>query len=79
MINGQKHAADVQAKRAESMPSKYPSKYRIDLHIDDDASVAQNGNIYGFRVLIVRDQDDEWTVKVKMEIERIKKMLLIKN
>lgn len=77
VINGQRHTADVQANRAESMPSKYPSKYHIDLHIDDDASVAKNGKIYGFRVFIVRDQDDEWTVKVKKEIERIKKMLLI--
>lgn len=74
IVNGARHAAEVQCGRAESMPSKYPSKYRIDLHIDDDVTVAQNGKIYGFNVFIVGSQDDEWTEKVKKEIERIKKM-----
>lgn len=73
IVNGARHAAEVQYGRAESMPSKYPSKYRIDLHIDDDVTVAQNGKIYGFNVFIVGSQDDEWAEKVKMEIERIKK------
>ena len=73
IINGQKHAEEVQAGRAEGMPSKYPSKYRIDLHIDDDVSVAQNGKIYGFNVFIVGSQDDEWTEKIKKKIEIIKK------
>ena len=72
VINGAKHAKDVQAGRAEGMPSKYPSKYRIDLHIDDDISVYQNGKIYGFNVFIVGSQDDEWTQKIIHEIERIK-------
>jgi len=75
IINGEKHAKDVQAGRADGMPSKYPSKYRIDLHIDDDITVAQNGKIYGFNVFIVGKQDDEWTEKIKNEIERIKKKL----
>ena len=39
VINGEQHAKDVQAGRAEGMPSKYPSKYRIGLHVDDDVSV----------------------------------------
>lgn len=73
IINGKKHAEDVQANRAEGMPSKYPSKYRIDLHIDDDVTVAQNGKIYGYNVFIVGSQDDEWTEKIKKEIEKIKK------
>ena len=72
VINGKRHAEEVQAGRAEAMPSKYPSKYRIDLHIDDDISVYQNGKIYGFRVFIVRGQDDDWTDQIKREIEKIK-------
>ncbi len=73
VVNGEKHANDIQAGHREGMPSKYPSKYRIDLHIDDDISVAQNGKIYGFHVLIIGSQDDEWTDKVVKEIERIRK------
>ncbi|MCR5123147.1 MAG: HAD family hydrolase [Ruminococcus sp.] len=72
VINGEKHAKEVQAGHAEGMPSKYPSKYRIDLHIDDDISVYQNGKIYGFNVFLVGGQDDEWSQKIIHEIERIK-------
>lgn len=58
----------------EAMPSKYPSKYRIDLHIDDDRSVAENGKTYGFHVFLVGSQDDDWTDKIKKEIKRIQLM-----
>ncbi len=72
VVNGMKHAKEVQSGHREGMPSKYPSKYRIDLHIDDDRSVAENGRSYGFSVFIVGDQDDSWTEKIMAEIERIK-------
>lgn len=72
VVNGQRHADEVQKGHAEGMPSKYPSKYRIDLHIDDDISVAQNGRTYGFRVFTVGEQDDEWAEKIKAEIAKIK-------
>ncbi len=72
VINGEKHEKEVQANHADGMPSKYPSKYRIDLHIDDDLSVLQNGKIYGFRVFLVGQQDDDWAEKIKKEIEKIK-------
>lgn len=73
VINGATHAAEVQAGHAESMPSKYPSKYRIDLHVDDDVSVAQNGVRYGFDVFQIGGQDSEWTEKIKKEIARIER------
>jgi len=72
VINGAKHAREVQSGRMEAMPSKYPSKYRIDLHIDDDRSVAENGRTYGFHVFLVSGQDDDWADKIKREIERIR-------
>lgn len=72
VVNGQRHADEVQAKHAEGMPSKYPSKYRIDLHIDDDISVAQNGRTYGFKVFTVGGPDDEWADKIIAEIEKIR-------
>lgn len=75
VVNAERHMREVQANKAESMPSKYPNKYHIDLHIDDEAAIAQNGKDYGFHVFIVREQDDEWTEKVKKEVERIKKLL----
>lgn len=69
VINGEDHARDVQGRKSEPMPSKYPPRYHIDLHIDDDKSVEQNGVYYGFRVFLVGEQDDEWDKKI---LDRIK-------
>lgn len=72
VVNGVRHQREVQGDKREAMPSKYPGKYRIDLHIDDDISVAQNGRTYGFKVFIVGAQDDEWDKKIIQEIGRIR-------
>ena len=72
IVNGDRHAREVQANRPEAMPSKYPAKYRIDLHIDDDVSVYQNGISYGFKVHLVGEQDDEWADKIWEKIMSIK-------
>ena len=53
------------------MPSKYSSKYHIDLHVDDEISVYQNGIAHGFRVLLLKENDDEWVNNLKAEINRI--------
>lgn len=71
VVNGERHAQEVQGNKTEAMPSKYPSKYRIDLHIDDDISVAQNGRTYGFKVFLVGQQDDDWVEKIRQEIGRL--------
>ena len=72
IINGSRHMKEVQAGKKEPMPSKYPAKYRIDLHIDDDQSVMQNGKVYGFKVFLVGPPDDEWGNKILQEAMRIK-------
>ena len=61
VVNGARHAREVQRDKAEAMPSKYPSHYRIALHVDDDISVLQNGTHYGFRVYLIQEQDALWT------------------
>ena len=75
VVNGYRHAEQVQSNKREIMPSKYPSQYRIDLHVDDDISVAQNGIAHGFKVFIVGQQDDEWNQKILEAIEAIQKRL----
>ncbi len=70
VINGARHAREVQGNKTESMPSKYPSKYRIDLHIDDDVSVLQNGRVYGFKVHLIGAQDDNWDKKILAKINK---------
>lgn len=72
VVNGARHQREVQGNKTETMPSKYPSKYRIDLHIDDDISVAQNGKTFGFKVLIIKEEDSEWDKKIIAQIEKLK-------
>ena len=72
IVNGERHAREVQRARSEPLPSKCPCKYRIDLHVDDDPSVAGNGRIYGFRVLLLSGRDAHWTDKILSEIDRLR-------
>lgn len=74
IVNGERHAKEVQAGRREAMPSKYPGKYKIDLHIDDDVSVAQNGRTLGFRVLLVGDPEEGWAERIKEEIIKVRNL-----
>ncbi|MDE5779098.1 MAG: HAD family hydrolase [Lachnospiraceae bacterium] len=74
VINGERHQKEVQRNKSQVMPSKYPSKYRIDLHIDDDVSVYQNGIRYGFKVFLIKNEDIDWVSNIWNEIERIKNM-----
>ena len=72
VVNGTRHAREVQRNSREAQPSKYPGKYRIDLHIDDDISVKQNGDTYGFRVHFVGAEDELWAEKIIKRIEKIR-------
>ncbi|MDE5937373.1 MAG: HAD family hydrolase [Ruminococcus sp.] len=75
IINGKRHAEEVQGHKKEIMPSKYPAKYHIDLHVDDEISVYQNGIAHGFRVYLLRENDADWTDRLKAEINRIRRIL----
>lgn len=72
VVNGERHEREVQRGGREAMPSKYPAKYRIDLHVDDDVSVKQNGDTYGFGVHIIGEDDEQWTEKIIKKIEKIR-------
>lgn len=74
IINGERHQREVQSTKKEPMPSKYPSKYRISLHIDDDISVVQNGIRYGFRVFLLEQNNKNWVNDIWYEIEKIRKI-----
>ena len=72
IVNGARHEKEVQAEHKEPMPSKYPAHYRIDLHVDDDRSVYENGQYYGFRVFLIGAPDDEWVGKIMQQVRKIK-------
>lgn len=64
IVNAQRHEQEVQAGRSEILPQKMPSRYRITLHIDDEAIIATAGKAYGFEVFQLNAQDDEWEQKI---------------
>lgn len=71
IINGERHNKEVQKNKKDIMPLKYPSKYRIDLHIDDDISVVKSGDIYGFKVYWLKDNSTNWVENIWDTIENI--------
>lgn len=74
VINAAVHARVVQSRFRDAMPSKVPSRFGIDLHVDDDLSVKQNGVHHGFNVCLLESTDLDWTNKVIDEARRIQRM-----
>lgn len=72
IVNGQRHEKEVQAGKKYKMPTKMPSKYRISLHIDDEAIVCTYGRNYGFNVYQLNAPDDKWEEKIIRKASEIK-------
>ena len=72
IVNGERHQRDVQGNRAQPMPPKLPNRYRISLHIDDEAIVCTLGRQYGYNVYQLNAEDDEWKEKIIQEADRIR-------
>ena len=72
IVNAQRHMDEIQNNRKDILPSKYPPRYKIDLHIDDDISVKKNGEMYGFRVFLLSGNNKNWTKELWEEIMKIK-------
>lgn len=73
IINGQRHLREVQGGRKTSMPMKLPNRYRISLHVDDEAIVATYGREFGFNVYQLDAQDDEWKEKILARVDEIRR------
>lgn len=73
IINAQRHLKEVQAGHKQTLPQKLPNRYRISLHIDDEAVVVTYGKAYGFNVYQLDAHDDEWKEKIMERVREIKK------
>jgi hypothetical protein len=60
VINQERHLAAV----GEAGPSKLPSAFGIDLHIDDSEGVAIEGRRHGFDVLVIRPEELDWIDRI---------------
>jgi hypothetical protein len=72
IINEERHRTKLAGRRFERMPSKYPSAFGIDLHVDDSEGVKMEGDEHGFRVVIVRPDDQHWADVVLEAVDREK-------
>lgn len=54
-------------------PSKNPSAFGIDLHVDDSEGVRIEGHQHGFRVVVVAPDDPAWVEKVLAAVEEMQR------
>lgn len=73
IVNGTRHLKEVQRDNRMLYPQKMPCRYRISLHIDDEAIIMTSGKQYGFEVFLLEAQDDEWEEKILDRLEAIKR------
>ena len=73
IVNGTRHLKEVQQGHTETLPQKLPSRYRISLHIDDEAIVCNLGRQYGYNVYQLEAQDDDWKEKIIARAEQIRR------
>jgi hypothetical protein len=65
VVNQNRHERVVKGQGFRGYPpSKYPPAFGIDLHVDDSEGVAVEGKQHQFRVLVVAQEDAEWTQRI---------------
>ena len=73
IVNGNRHMREVQKGHSTTLPQKLPSRYRISLHIDDEAIVCTMGRQYGYNVYQLEAEDDQWKEKIIERAEEIRR------
>ena len=73
IVNGTRHLKEVQQGHSQILPQKVPNKYRISLHIYDEAVICSYGREFGFDAYQLDAQDDEWKEKVISKAEEVKR------
>ena len=74
IVNGFRHQKEVQRNSKTILPQKLPNRYRISLHIDDEAVICSAAGQYGFRAYQLNADDDEWKEKILQRVEEIRKI-----
>lgn len=64
IVNDERHRRELSDLRFSRLPLKYPPAFSIDLNVDDSEGVRMEGDQHGFRVVVVRPEDRDWTEKV---------------
>lgn len=64
VVNSVLHNRALTVHGLSNSPSKFPPAFDIDLHVDDSEGVQIEGKDHGFRVVVVRPDDENWAQKV---------------
>jgi hypothetical protein len=64
VVNEERHRRGLVGHKFLRLPSKYPPAFDIDLHVDDSEGVRMEAGEHGFRVVIVKPDDQRWTQKM---------------
>jgi hypothetical protein len=73
VINQKIHNTSLSRYPGDSLPSKNPRAFGIDLHVDDSEGVKLEGKKYGFKVVVVAPDDRSWNWTVLEAISRWQK------
>lgn len=76
IVNGDRHLKEVQRNSKTVLPQKLPNRYRISLHIDDEAVICSLGAQYGFKTYQLYAQDDNWKEKIITRAEEVRKTVV---
>jgi hypothetical protein len=64
VVNQPRHDREARARC-----TKHPPTFGIDLLVDDSEGVRIEGERHGFRVLVVRPEDEQWAEKVRAALD----------
>jgi len=70
VVNSERHRQGLAAHGFSRLPSKFPPAFGIDLHVDDSDGVRMEGDAHGFRVVVIRPDDQHWTRRVLDAVAR---------
>lgn len=64
VVTQETYAAYLKRFPDSNPPSKNPRAFGIELHIDDSEGVKREGEIHGFDVLVIAQDDTQWAERV---------------
>lgn len=75
VVNSVRHSEALAERGLVNSPSKLPSAFDIDLHVDDSEGVRLEGHDHGFRVVVVRPDDEHWAQHVLEAVGKVQAQL----
>ncbi|MFC6340144.1 hypothetical protein GIR22_02205 [Pseudomonas sp. CCM 7891] len=75
VVNSVRHNHALTVHGLANSPSKFPPAFDIDLHVDDSEGVQSEGYDHGFRVVVVRPDDELWAQRVLDAVAEVQAQL----